>query len=637
MTGLQILQIVLYRRGGDRRTIDLLPGALNIITGESASGKSAILDIFEYCMGRSTLVMPVGPITSTVAWYGLLLQIPDGRAFVGRPAPDPGRASNQQAMLAIGVDLEVPSFEELEVNADTESLRRQLGTRIGIDENVHQTPAQATRPDLTANIGHATLLCIQNQDEVASKRFLFHRQTEPGMEQALKDTLPYFLGATPLDQAFRRMRLREAKRALARAQSEYERARSAADSYDARAKSLYEEAVAVGLIERSDAPVADTLRLALASEGVETKASDAQDERLELAARREALVARIEGIRSERAQMLEEGGWEDSYLDAVTVQIGRLKTLDLATVHAGEDQCPVCGGTINTGDPTPADLAERLRRLQADLEGVQTAVPARLSAVQELTDSLDELAQELRSVDYALRSLAAGDQLTSGQGVERAAFTRGRLAAHLEQMAVIDTQALARLQVDVATAQALVDQLEAELSGDLAEMELQSRLADISDRMTTWAKQLQLEHQGRYRLDLSAMTVVVDTEQGAAPLWRIGSAENHIGAHLIAHLAMHAFFVDRDRPVPRVLFLDQPTQAYFPGEASKDLEVPVRDTDREAVVRMFSLLKEVADALAPNFQIIVCDHANLHEDWFQESVRENWRDGQRLIPSSWLE
>ena len=637
MTGLQILQIVLYSKGGNRRTIDLQPGALNIITGESASGKSAILDIFEYCMGRSTLAMPVGPITRTVAWYGLLLQIPDGRAFVGRPAPSHGRASNQQAMLAIGAELNAPSFDELAVNADTDSLRRQLGTRIGIDENIHETPAQATRPDLVANLGHATLLSIQNQDEVASKRFLFHRQAEAGMEQALRDTLPYFLGATPLDQAFRRTRLREAKRALARTQAEYERARSAANSSDVRSKSLYEEAVAVGLIERGDSPVLDALREALVSESIENKPSHAQDERLELAARREALVARMEGIRSERAQMLEEGGWEGRYLEAVTVQIGRLKTLDLATAQGGEDLCPVCGGRIAPDDPTPGDLAERLRRLQADLDGVMSAVPARLSAVQELTDSLDGYARELRSVDDALRALSAGDKLVIGQGVERAAFTRGRLAAHLEQMATTDTEALAQLEVEVATAQALVDQLELELSDDLTQMELQSRLADISDRMTTWAKQLQLEHQGRYRLDLSAMTVVVDTEQGAAPLWRIGSAENHIGAHLIAHLAMHAFFVDRERPVPRVLFLDQPTQAYFPGEAGKDLEVPARDTDREAVVRMFTLLKEIADALAPNLQIIVCDHANLQEDWFQQSVRENWRDGQRLIPGSWLE
>jgi hypothetical protein len=41
--------------------------------------------------------------------------------------------------------------------------------------------------------------------------------------------------------------------------------------------------------------------------------------------------------------------------------------------------------------------------------------------------------------------------------------------------------------------------------------------------------------------------------------------------------------------------------------------------------------------LAPGLQIIVCDHANLPEDWFQDAVRHNWRDGERLIPAVWLD
>jgi hypothetical protein len=33
---------------------------------------------------------------------------------------------------------------------------------------------------------------------------------------------------------------------------------------------------------------------------------------------------------------------------------------------------------------------------------------------------------------------------------------------------------------------------------------------------------------------------------------------------------------------------------------------------------------------------IVCDHANLPNQWFQDSVVHNWRDGRKLIPQDWL-
>jgi hypothetical protein len=45
---------------------------------------------------------------------------------------------------------------------------------------------------------------------------------------------------------------------------------------------------------------------------------------------------------------------------------------------------------------------------------------------------------------------------------------------------------------------------------------------------------------------------------------RIGSGENWVGYHPAAHLALHKFFTRHDRPVPRVLMLDQPTQVFTP-------------------------------------------------------------------------
>jgi hypothetical protein len=51
---------------------------------------------------------------------------------------------------------------------------------------------------------------------------------------------------------------------------------------------------------------------------------------------------------------------------------------------------------------------------------------------------------------------------------------------------------------------------------------------------------------------------------------------------------------------------------------------------------MYELLVDVAALLNDRLQIIVCDHANLPDDWFQAAVIDNWRDGRRLIPDDWL-
>ena len=70
---MQLLSLAVYNASGQRRDIRFIPGQLNVVTGTSATGKSALLDMVEYCLGRDPIMMPVGPITATVTWYAALL------------------------------------------------------------------------------------------------------------------------------------------------------------------------------------------------------------------------------------------------------------------------------------------------------------------------------------------------------------------------------------------------------------------------------------------------------------------------------------------------------------------------------------------------------------------------------------
>jgi hypothetical protein len=95
--------------------------------------------------------------------------------------------------------------------------------------------------------------------------------------------------------------------------------------------------------------------------------------------------------------------------------------------------------------------------------------------------------------------------------------------------------------------------------------------------------------------------------------------------------------VDKNRPVPRFLILDQPTQIYYPAEkdAAGSLE-GLKDADRDGVIRIFRWLKDRVDEMKGHFQLIVTDHAEVKQPWFTETVVERWRDGKALVPQSWI-
>jgi hypothetical protein len=132
---------------------------------------------------------------------------------------------------------------------------------------------------------------------------------------------------------------------------------------------------------------------------------------------------------------------------------------------------------------------------------------------------------------------------------------------------------------------------------------------------------------------------VIDTDTRPRPLSRVGSGENWLGYHLVTHFAFHRHFRHDQRPVPAFLFLDQPTQVYFPADQDPDERdiSNLGDEDREKVSRMFQLMFRVVKELAPEFQLIVTDHADLRGDpEFQAAVVEKWFEpGKALIPDDW--
>jgi predicted ATPase len=70
---IQLRSISIYSHDGQRRDVNFRLGALNIVTGASKTGKSALLDIVDYCWGRAECTVAEGEIRKSVSWFALHL------------------------------------------------------------------------------------------------------------------------------------------------------------------------------------------------------------------------------------------------------------------------------------------------------------------------------------------------------------------------------------------------------------------------------------------------------------------------------------------------------------------------------------------------------------------------------------
>src|SRR5438045_3445790 len=106
----QIKELVLWPRdsGIEPRRIKFHLGAVNIITGASRTGKSAVTPIIDYCLGARTCAIPVKTIRDACSWFGIVIKTSQGEKLLARREPGNQQGTDEMYVLD-GVAVEVPA------------------------------------------------------------------------------------------------------------------------------------------------------------------------------------------------------------------------------------------------------------------------------------------------------------------------------------------------------------------------------------------------------------------------------------------------------------------------------------------------------------------------------------------------
>lgn len=156
--------------------------------------------------------------------------------------------------------------------------------------------------------------------------------------------------------------------------------------------------------------------------------------------------------------------------------------------------------------------------------------------------------------------------------------------------------------------------------------------------MTDWSQELELEFKNRtIKFSIKKLTLLIISLEKTILFNQTGSGENWVAYHLLIHFALQRYFILNNRPVPSFLILDQLSQAYFPPD--KDIKSNgdiSQSEDDKAIKRLFEFIFKRTEELGGKLQTIIIDHANLKDSYFQDAIREEWRNGLKLVPTDWI-
>lgn len=638
---MQIRELVLYGYNGKVRHLPFTLGQVNIITGRSKSGKSVVGDIIDYCLGGDSCNIADGVVRDNVAWYGLLLQFEHERVFVARKNPDKGQQTTGVCYIDIGEKIEAPDNCDFSSNTNVSGIEESLTRRIGISENLNTPPEGQSRLSLAANIRHALYYCFQGQDEIAAKNFLFHHQSDDFITQAIKDTIPYFLGAISEEALALENERSILKRKLTLEKRKLEENRYLMGGGSERAISLIGEARQAGLIDTSTQidyqnyrEMYSVLQTAMNWSPSMIGSNSGMDRLTFLQSKLQEIRDEFDEIGISLDNARKFVGETAGYSGEAQHQKMRLESIGLfEQLNFNPGKCPLCSGTLEQPLPSVEMIKASIVNLDKSIANVTREQPKLRAFISDLEREREKKQEEIKALEAEIDGLyqQESERARLRDINARRGKVVGRISLWVESVEN-DTESEKQEQI-VKRIEDRIKEIDDILDRDSVEERKQSALSRIQEDMTKWAKALQLEHSDNpYRLDLNKVTVVVDKPERPVPLKQLGSGSNWVGVHLIAYFALQRFFVNANRPVPRFLFLDQPSQVYFPSELDE------KQIDWNEVNKMYQFIIDRTNELNGKLQVIVVDHADLKENSFRQFICENWWPiDKNLVPSDWYE
>ena len=485
----QVRAIGIYSNEGDLRDVRFKLGALNIVTGASKTGKSALLDIVDYCWGHSECTIAEGEIRRSVSWFAVLFDRDGEGILIARKNPGPAGKASDEIYFERNIEDFPTSPAAFGKNVTSDGLRTKLTALLGISENLHMPEPGATRRPLEASASQAIFFCLQAQDEIASRRLLFHRQGEQFIPQTIKDVLPYFVGAMGEDHYLKQKRYDDARLRLRRLEREYAEVRALANEASGTARNLLQEAKRVGLIPLDAAPdTPEALRAILITASAPRPLSyaridDPAADLTDLEERRRQLRAELQELRDESGELNRLVREASDFESEASEQQARLASIGLlAADDAEHGVCPLCDSHLATPVPSVEDIRRSLAGLELQLRSVQRDNPRLQARIAELEALRTERESEMKAIQLDITTRITENErlrIEQDQFTEQARVA-GRIGFYIENAKTLGSDE--GLRLDIARVRAEVAELERAIDQEAMEERLATALSLVRSR-----------------------------------------------------------------------------------------------------------------------------------------------------------
>lgn len=650
---MQILEIIIYSKDGlNSRKLKLETGKINIISGKSSTGKSALIEIVDYCLGSSKCNVARN-IRKAVSWFAIKIKIENNEIFIARKNPDFSAKTTNETYMLEGENIIIPETAPEAPNSNIEDLETILAAKLGINQVKYIPTKNQTRKPFQISLRHALNFAFQLQGTISQKDTLFPAVKDYWEKQDLKNTLPYFLGAMREDKVDLLNQKEQLEKQLRKKLKEIEENEKIKGEGLARGLSLLLECQNIGILDTNLNMPTDTNQiydlLLIAQNNKPTFDIDISNKQKldDLFKANEQIKNRITNINKELTAINSRLDIINSYEEEKKYHEVRLRSIELYKDLTENHVCPLCESPINTKIPNIECIEKTYKEIKNSLGTAMASFPKLKKQEQTLNQELATLRSEyVKNKENIIALQKQEEQYDNNKKLEnKYLITIGRISLWLDSVEKLEdkddlTQEIKELEKQISDIDKLLDFKKEQAKFDSIISALSSDMTELNNNLKT-----NLEHK-KDKIIYNPKDVTVDIydsdENEFFSMEDTGSAQTYLYYNLITLMVFHNHFIKHNRPVPRFLFLDQPSQVYFITETEENIKAYkekgiVTESEKTHVLNLFDFIFDFVKKQNGDFQVIITEHANLNNEEFQKSLIEEWRNDKALVPYEWMQ
>lgn len=629
-----IKEIFIFNSKGEKRFVPLSSG-LNVITGDSQTGKSALIEIVDYCLCSSSSTIPQGVITNFAYLFGVVLEFESKYIILARKKIQEGGLHKMYFSIETDNEninnIEFSYFETLEERDIKKDIQIEIERHLGLATYKMISDTDDDKEQSKATLRGMVSFLFQHQNLIANKHALFYRFDNYNKRKQTIDQFPIFMKWVDDKYFFLKRELDEAQKKVRQLKlSEKKQQNIQANLIDSL-KRLFEDYYAiVGQRLPSINSFEDIINLQKELPPINRKSYVEKS----IYTQYRELKNDLEGLIQRKILLDKNINEIEVYHEHANSYSESLVSLGNKNISSKHDRntynCPLCGQHSKEINERKSQLFSTMDKLKTELVLVGNYSDSYYKELEKLTEDRNNLTDEIKRTATQVKELEGRiKELKNKKTLNEAAlYSKAKIDISIDE---INKNSLSIYDDEIIVTEKKIRQIQEQISKfNLKSKENKAELF-LAEKMNEICDKLDFEEEFKpinWYLKFDDFSLIYkNSKYGEISLSEMGSGSNWLACHLSLFMSFQWLFCKETQSTfPTFLFLDQPSQVYFPKEFDR-----AKDKDRIQVENIYIVilneLKKMSNEYKYTPQIIITDHAdklNLGEFNFEDYVRCRW-------------